>query len=552
VCQVTDVGGIDDKSFNATAWAGAQAAADAFGVETKFLESQQQTDYDKNINAFIEDGCDLIVTVGFLLGDATAAAAGANPDQNFAIIDVDYLDFPNVQGIGFAIDEAGFLAGYTAAGASETGIIGTFGGINIPPVTAFMDGYVMGADYYNAQNGTDVTVLGWDVAEQDGLFAGNFESTDDGRSLGESLLDEGADVIMPVAGPVGLGTAAAVQERGNAWIVGVDSDWTQTAPEFADVILTSVLKRMDTGVYSVTEQVVNGEFAGGVWVGTLANEGVGITDPVVAVDGIDAVAAGIIEGSIPTNPNDSAMMMDGDSMGAIMDMGGADLVVAVENAYPPFSLIDTESGEAVGYDYDMFREICSRMNCNPVFQETTWDAIVAIMGGGDYDEGGFDVAADGITITEERAQHVDFSRPYISLIQNLMVRADDDRIAGPDDLAGNDELLLGSQVGTTNYDVSVGLVGEDRVVTYDQWGLVIQALIQGDVDGVVLDNVAGQGYVGANPDKLLLLTDPLTNPEELGYVLRKGSDLTASLNATLDAMEADGTLAAIYDVWFGE
>ena len=216
ICEVTDVGGIDDKSFNATAWAGVERAIAELGVEGKFLESQQQTDYERNINAFVEDGCDLIITVGFLLGDATAAGAEANPDIKFAIVDFAYdPPYDNVVGLVFQIDEAAFMAGYIAAAATQTGIVGTFGGINIPPVTAFMDGFVMGVNYYNGQNGTDVQVLGWDIDAQDGLFTGNFESTDDGRALGESLMDEGADVIMPVAGPVGLGTAAAIQERGD-------------------------------------------------------------------------------------------------------------------------------------------------------------------------------------------------------------------------------------------------------------------------------------------------------------------------------------------------
>ena len=182
------------------------------GVEGKYLESQQQTDYEKNINAFIEEKCDLIVTVGFLLGDATKAAAEANPDVKFAIVDYAYDPvIPNVLGLIFATDQAAFLAGYVAAGITKTGKVGTFGGIQIPTVTIFMDGFYCGVQYYNEKNGTNVEVLGWDPATQKGLFTGNFESTDDGRAMGETLMDEGADIIMPVAGPVGLGTAAAVK-----------------------------------------------------------------------------------------------------------------------------------------------------------------------------------------------------------------------------------------------------------------------------------------------------------------------------------------------------
>lgn len=277
VCQVTDTGGIDDKSFNATAWKGVLDAEELLGVEGKYLESQQQTDYEKNINAFIEEGCDLIVTVGYLLGDATAAAAEANPNQKFSIVDYAY-DPPlrYVLGQVFNTQEAAFLAGYLAAGLTQTGKIGTFGGIQIPTVTPFMDGWYLGAQHYNEVHGTNVEVLGWDPMAQEGLFTGNFESADDGRAMGEQLMDEGADIIMPVAGPVGLGTAAAIQERGNAYVVGVDADWVLTSPQFANITLTSVLKNMDVTTLDAITDVVEGNFKGGTTVGTLDNGGVGL------------------------------------------------------------------------------------------------------------------------------------------------------------------------------------------------------------------------------------------------------------------------------------
>jgi basic membrane protein A len=305
---VTDTGGIDDKSFNATAWKGIEDAVDQLGIEGKFLESQQQTDYEANINAFIEENCDLIVTVGFLLGDATAAGAAANPDTKFSIVDFAYdPTMPNVLGQVFNTNEAAFLAGYAAAASTQTGKVGTFGGIQIPPVTVFMDGFALGVDYYNQQKGTNVEVLGWDPATQTGLFTGNFESTDDGRAMGESLMDEGADIIMPVAGPVGLGTAAAVQERGNAWIVGVDNDWSVVNSDYASVILTSVLKNMDVTTLSAIQSAIDGTFAGGVTVGTLANGGVGLAPLASGVPAglqaeLDQVKADIIAGTISTSP----------------------------------------------------------------------------------------------------------------------------------------------------------------------------------------------------------------------------------------------------------
>ena len=310
-CQVTDVGGIDDKSFNATAWQGNQDAVDEFGIQGNFLESQQQADYEENINAFLEADCNLIITVGFLLGDATAAAAQANPDQAFTIVDFAYdPTIPNVLGQVFNTQEAAFLAGYVAAGATQTGTVATFGGLQIPPVTVFMDGFVLGVRYYNEQNDADVQVLGWDPEAQTGLFVGNFESTDDGRTMGESLMDEGADIIMPVAGPVGLGTAAAAQQRGDVLIIGVDTDWTQTAPEYTDLLLTSVLKNMNVTTFEAIESVIDGTFQGGLVVGTLENDGVGLAPfyeleariPEQVRTDLDSIRQGIVSGEISATP----------------------------------------------------------------------------------------------------------------------------------------------------------------------------------------------------------------------------------------------------------
>ncbi|MGB1249158.1 MAG: extracellular solute-binding protein [Candidatus Promineifilaceae bacterium] len=302
VCEVTDVGGIDDKSFNATAWVGAQNAAEATGGEAQYLESQQQTDYERNIGAFIDDGCDLIVGVGFLLGDAIAAAAETNPDQNFTIIDFAYdPTIPNVVGQVYASNQPAFLAGMIAADSSETGIVGVYGGINIPPVTDFMDGFVLGVAYYNELNGTEIEVLGWDIEDQDGLFIGNFESTDDGRTTAESLMDEGADVIFPLAGAAGLGSGAAIMERGNAWMIGADTDWRVSAPEFADITLTSTLKRMDISMVDVAMMVATDSFEGGLYVGTLENGGVGITDGPYDLD-LSEITQMIIDGDVVTTP----------------------------------------------------------------------------------------------------------------------------------------------------------------------------------------------------------------------------------------------------------
>ncbi len=312
-CQVTDTGGIDDNSFNQTAWKGVQDAQAQLGIEGRFLESQAETDYEANINSLLGGACDLIITVGFLLGDATKTAAEANPDQKFSIVDFAYDPaIPNVLGQVYATDQAAFLAGYLAAGMSRTGTVGTFGGINIPPVTIFMDGFVAGVNHHNAQKGTSVAVLGWDPATREGLFTNNFESLDDGRAFAQNLYDEGADIVLPVAGPVGLGSAALADELGSdaLKIIGVDADLYLTDPENGQVYLTSIMKRMDSTVLQVIEMALNGTFEGGVIVGTLENGGVGLAPfhdfedavPAELKAELDTIRAGIVDGSIAVAP----------------------------------------------------------------------------------------------------------------------------------------------------------------------------------------------------------------------------------------------------------
>jgi len=311
-CEVTDVGGVDDKGFNQKAYKGVTDAGEKLGIVASVLESQAETDYVPNIQSFVDQGCGIIVTVGFLLGDATKEAANANPTIPFSIVDYAYAEGDitanNVLGQVFNTDEAAYLAGYLAAGMSKTGKIGTFGGINIPPVTIFMDGFYRGAMAYNTANGAKVKVLGWDPAKQKALFTENFESLDDGRSFAQNLVDEGADIVMPVAGPVGLGSAALAKELGpdKLMIIGVDSDQFESDTANQSVYLTSVLKNMDVTTYNAISSVLDGTFAGGVTVGTLANGGVGLAPfhdmdasvPQALKDQIEALRAGISDGSV--------------------------------------------------------------------------------------------------------------------------------------------------------------------------------------------------------------------------------------------------------------
>ncbi len=309
-CMVSDAGGFDDKSFNQSGFEGLQQVAADLGIETATAESADGNAYGPNITALVDSSCDLIITVGFLLSQATVDAALANPDVNFAIIDDladnDYdgtTDAPNIKPITFDTDEAAFLAGYAAAATTQTGTVATFGGMQIPSVTIFMDGFLAGVNYYNDQNGTTVNVLGWDG--ENGSFTGDFDDQTKGQSVTQGFIDNGADIIMPVAGPVGLGAAAAAQAAGNTWIIGVDSDWVQTAPEYADIVLTSVMKKIGASVYDVVDEAAVGAgFDVTPYVGTLANDGVGLADfydaPVSdeVKAAIEEIKAGIIDGSI--------------------------------------------------------------------------------------------------------------------------------------------------------------------------------------------------------------------------------------------------------------
>jgi basic membrane protein A len=314
-CMVSDVGGIDDNSFNENGWKGMQDAEAQLGVEVKFLESRSAEDYARNIDQFINEDCDLIVTVGFLLGDATKAAAEANPDTRFAIVDFAYDPaLPTVEGLVYNTAEAAMLAGYASASWSKTGIMGAFGGINIGPgVTDFIDGFIAGTNYWNEQKGDDVTVLGGrDPNNPDsGTFTGNFDSTDDAKNVTIGMLQEGADVILPVGGPIGQGTFAAIEEQGvEAVGLGVDVDWTETVPQYQSLIFTSIIKRIDNSVFQAIERAVNGEDVQPVFVSTLENEGVGLADfhdyddqvSQEVKDEIAALADAIIAGDI--SPSD--------------------------------------------------------------------------------------------------------------------------------------------------------------------------------------------------------------------------------------------------------
>ena len=275
--MVTDQGGLDDKSFNASAWKGMQAAeADAStNVQIKNVASSAEADYEPNLSAFVNQKCDFILAVGGLMGQATEKIAGANANQQFAIVDYKAPQ-SNVYPMQFDTAQAAFVAGYLAAGYSKTKKVGTYGGIKIPPVTIFMDGFADGVAHYNKAKSANVQVLGWNKATQQGSFANTFVSAAEGKKLSDSLAAQGADVIMPVAGGTGLGTMedAAAGKFAGIW---VDVDGCEST-QYCAGILTTVVKNIPD---AVKDAVLKGakkeslaQTAG--FIGTLANNGVSI------------------------------------------------------------------------------------------------------------------------------------------------------------------------------------------------------------------------------------------------------------------------------------
>ncbi len=312
-CMVSDSGGFDDKGFNQTALKGQTDAAEQFGIQTAQVESTGDEQYVDNINQLIQQSCNEITTVGFLLGDATLKAAKKNPDVDFAIVDYAFFDDkgndispPNAKGLTYATDQPSYLAGYLAAGMSESGIVGTFGGLPIPTVTIFMEGFRQGVEKYNEDNGTEVQLLGWDGKE--GSFTEDFEDKTKGQAIGEQLIGQGADILMPVAGPAGLGGLQAAKDAG-ARGIWVDTDGFEST-EYGDILLTSVAKGMDVSVTEAIKESVEGTFTNELYNGTLENGGVGLAPyhdfdsviPQELKDQIEALKAGIIDGSITITP----------------------------------------------------------------------------------------------------------------------------------------------------------------------------------------------------------------------------------------------------------
>jgi polar amino acid transport system substrate-binding protein len=252
-----------------------------------------------------------------------------------------------------------------------------------------------------------------------------------------------------------------------------------------------------------------------------------------------APAAQVIED--PANPG-----CLGSKGKAVVDLDCRKITVAVENAYMPFNYILVKTGKPGGWDYEAVAEICTRLHCEPVFVESAWDGMIQSVSNKQYD-----VAADGVTITDDRKQIVDFSMGYIKVNQRLLVRKGETRFANMDDFVKNEALVMGTQVNTTNYETATKYLPETRLKAFDQFPFAVQSLLSGDVDAVIIDETAGQGYRGENADKLELI-GPSISGDELGFVFPKGSDLVDPFNKAIQAMMTDGSLDKLNAKYFGD
>ena len=313
-CMVLDTGGVDDHSFNQSSWAGLQAANKAnANIKISYVPSSSQNDYTPNLTAETNKGCDTVIAVGGLMTDAVTKIAKKNPDQQYAEID-SASSGPNVYGLQYNTAQGGFLGGYLAAGMSKTGKVATYGGLNIPPVTIYMDGFWEGVQYYNQQNSKNVQVLGWDEKNQKGgTFANSFTDANKGKQITAQFQQQGADIVFPVAGGTGVGSAAAAAASGGQLsVIWVDTDGCESVSQYCKYFLTSVTKNLSGSVQEYATKAASGTFPTGNYIGTLDNNGTGLApfhdfDSKVSSDlksQLDQVKADIISGKIKiTSPS---------------------------------------------------------------------------------------------------------------------------------------------------------------------------------------------------------------------------------------------------------
>ena len=291
---ITDVGGVNDGSFNQSSWEGLERAGEELGVTVNYLESATDADYAPNMETFIDEDYDLIISVGYMLADATRAAAEANPDTKFAIIDDSSIDLPNVTSLIFHAEQASYLVGYVAGLTTKSNNIGFVVGMTNETMNQFGYGYYAGAKDANP----DVTVQQFN--------ANSFADSATGKTMANTAITNGADIVFQAAGATGLGVIEACQEAG-VYAIGVDSDQSSIAP---NTVLTSAMKRVDNAVYEAVQELIDGTLEGGVKTFDLAAGGVDIapsqdliSEDVIAA--VDEVKEKIISGDVVV-PDDKA------------------------------------------------------------------------------------------------------------------------------------------------------------------------------------------------------------------------------------------------------
>lgn len=312
-CIVSDQGGFDDKSFNQLSYEGLVQAAEELDVEFGEVQSTSESDFTPNLESLVATDCTTIVSVGFALSAATVESALANPELEYILVDDaadnnfdGTKDAENVKPLIYDTAQAAYLAGYLAAGFSETGKVGTFGGQPFPTVTIFMDGFKQGVEHYNEVKGTSVQVIGFEGGDQ-GVFTGAFANNQDARSAADSIIDQGVDVILPVGGPIYMAALDSIAASGRSIaLIGVDADIVLTDPSTAEVALTSIQKTMDLSTYQAVMAAAAGDFDPTAYIGTLENDGVGLAplhnfedkvDPAL-MDEVDELKAQIIAGDV--------------------------------------------------------------------------------------------------------------------------------------------------------------------------------------------------------------------------------------------------------------
>ena len=316
-CLVTDTGGLDDHSFNQLSWEGMQEAQKAGNgsITVQNAQSATSNDFAGNISGFVSAGCKIIIGAGYDLQTALVKSSQTNPSQNYAVVDNTSVG-DHVQGLQFDTAQAAFLGGYFAAGYTKTGKVATFGGADYPTVAVYMDGFWEGVQYYNQKHGTSVQVLGWSEKTQKGTFDPTQSFTDQagGQQIAENFEAAGADIVFPVAGGTGIGALAAAEASGGKLkAIWVDNDGFYSNAQYANIILTSVTKGIDTAVATeVQDAAKGGTFNTTSYIGTLANGGTGLAPfhnfasqvPSSLQSELTTVKADVISGAIKiTSPN---------------------------------------------------------------------------------------------------------------------------------------------------------------------------------------------------------------------------------------------------------